>query len=112
MFLNIFAKLVSAILNFLIINQSFNFCLNSENVSTPKVEVLNVEFALKLRIYRSLKSLICLKWIRKKFTPTLHVIYSLSMCNIIYGIHASNIYLNYLYLYVDPAGLARSVSFT
>ena len=34
---------------------------NSENVSTPKVGVLNVEFALKLRIYRYLKSLICLK---------------------------------------------------
>ena len=34
---------------------------NSENVSTPIVGVLNVEFALKLRIYRSLKSLICLK---------------------------------------------------
>ena len=34
---------------------------NSENVSTPKVVVLNVEFALKLRNYRSLKSLICLK---------------------------------------------------
>ena len=33
---------------------------NSENVS-PKVGVLNVEIALKLRIYRSLKSLICLK---------------------------------------------------
>jgi len=33
---------------------------NSENVS-HKVGVLNVEFALKLRIYRSLKSLICLK---------------------------------------------------
>ena len=28
---------------------------NSENVSTPKVEVLNVEIALKLGIYRSLK---------------------------------------------------------
>ena len=28
---------------------------NSENVSTPKVGVLNVEFALKLRIHRSLK---------------------------------------------------------
>ena len=26
---------------------------NFENVSTPKVGVLNVEFALKLRIYRS-----------------------------------------------------------
>ena len=39
----------------------------SENVSTPKVRVLNVEFTLKLRIYRSLKSLICLKWIRKSF---------------------------------------------
>ena len=34
---------------------------NSENLSTPKVGVLNVKFALKLRIYRSLKSLICLK---------------------------------------------------
>ena len=34
---------------------------NSENVSTPKVGVLNVEFVVKLRIYRSLKSLICLK---------------------------------------------------
>ena len=29
---------------------------NSENVSTPKVGVLNVEFALKLRIYRSFMS--------------------------------------------------------
>ena len=28
-----------------------------------KVGVLKVEFALKLKIYRSLKSLICLKWI-------------------------------------------------
>ena len=45
---------------------------NSENVSTPKVVVFNVEFALKLRIYRSLKSLICLKCIRKKFSTTLH----------------------------------------
>ena len=34
---------------------------NSENVSTPKEGVLNVEFVLKLRIYKSLKSLICLK---------------------------------------------------
>ena len=34
---------------------------NSENVSTPQIKVLNVEFALELRIYRSLKSLICLK---------------------------------------------------
>ena len=34
---------------------------NSENISIPKAGVLNVEFALKLRIYRSLKSLICLK---------------------------------------------------
>ena len=38
----------------------------------PKEGVLNVEFALKLRIYRSLKSLIWLKWIRKKFSTTLH----------------------------------------
>ena len=30
---------------------------NSENVSTPKLRVLNVKFALKLRIYRSFKSL-------------------------------------------------------
>ena len=37
---------------------------NSESVSTPKIGVLNVGFALKLRIYRSLKSVICLKWIR------------------------------------------------
>ena len=34
---------------------------NSENVLTPKVGVLNVEFALDLRIYKSLKSLDCLK---------------------------------------------------
>ena len=34
---------------------------NSESVSTPKSGVLNVEFALKLRIYRLLKSEICLK---------------------------------------------------
>ena len=44
---------------------------NSENVSTPKVGVLNVEFALNLRIYRFLKSFKCLKWIRKKFSTTL-----------------------------------------
>ena len=45
---------------------------NSENVSTPKVGVLNVEFALKLRIYWSLKSVICIKWIRKKFSTKLY----------------------------------------
>ena len=45
---------------------------NSENVSTPKVNVLNVEFALKLRIYRSLEILLCLKWIGKKFSTTLY----------------------------------------
>ena len=33
----------------------------SEKGTTPKVGVLNVEFALKLRIYRSLKSVICFK---------------------------------------------------
>ena len=38
---------------------------NSENVSTPKIGVLKVEFALKLRIYRSFKSLIFLKRFRK-----------------------------------------------
>ena len=48
------------------------FFFYSENVSTPKVEVLNVEFAFKLRIYRSLNSLICLKWIRKNLSTTLH----------------------------------------
>ena len=45
---------------------------NSESVSTPKVGVLNIEFALKLRIYRSLKRFICLKRIRKKLSTTLH----------------------------------------
>ena len=45
---------------------------NSEKVSTPKLGVLNIEFALKLRIYRFLKSLICLKLIRKKFSTTLY----------------------------------------
>ena len=45
---------------------------NSENVSNPKVGVLNIEFALKLRIYRSLESFIRLKWIRKKLSPTLY----------------------------------------
>ena len=45
---------------------------NSENVSTPKEGVLNVEFALKLRIYKSYKSLICLKSIRKKYSTPLH----------------------------------------
>ena len=44
----------------------------SKRISTPKLGVLKVEFALKLRIYRSLKSCICLKWIRKKFSTTLH----------------------------------------
>ena len=44
---------------------------NSENVSTPKVVVLNVEFALKLSIYRSLRRFICLKWILKNLS-TLH----------------------------------------
>jgi len=43
-----------------------------ENRSTPKVGVLNVEFVLELRINRSLKSVICLKWFRKKFSTTLH----------------------------------------
>ena len=57
---------------------------NSENISTPKVGVLNIEFALKLRIYRSLKRLICLKWIRKKLSTTLYtqfnyLTYSLSL---------------------------------
>ena len=33
---------------------------------------MNVEFTLKLRIYRSLKSLICFKWILKKFSTTLN----------------------------------------
>ena len=36
---------------------SFGFIWDILNVSTPKVGVLNVKFALKLRIYRSLKSL-------------------------------------------------------
>ena len=45
---------------------------NSENVSILKVGVLNVEFALQLRIYKSLKSLICIKWIRKKLSTTLY----------------------------------------
>ena len=49
---------------------------NSENVSTPKVGVLNVEFALNFRIYRSLKSFTCLKWIRKKFSTILHTQFS------------------------------------
>ena len=44
-----------------------------ENVSTAKVGVLNVEFALELRIYRPLKSFICLKWILKKLSTTLHI---------------------------------------
>ena len=51
---------------------NFNGQNNSENVSTLKVGVLNVEFALRLRIYRFLKSVICLKWIRKKLYTTLH----------------------------------------
>ena len=37
--------------------------------SRPKVGVLNVDFALKLRIYRSLKSLICLKYKSKRRFP-------------------------------------------
>ena len=45
---------------------------NSENVSTLKVGVLNVEFALDFRIYRSFKSVLCLKWIRNRFSTTLH----------------------------------------
>ena len=40
---------------------------------------MNVEFALKLRIYRSLKSLICLKWIRKKLSTTLHTQFNLTL---------------------------------
>ena len=39
----------------------YNMKTYSESVSTPKSGVLNVEFALKLRNYRSLKSEICLK---------------------------------------------------
>ena len=38
----------------------------------PKSTILNVDFGLKLRIYRSLKSLICLKWILKNLSTTLH----------------------------------------
>jgi len=45
---------------------------NFENISTPKVGVLNVEFALKLMIYRSLKNFICLNLIRKMSSRTLH----------------------------------------
>ena len=33
---------------------------------------LNVDLALKLRIYRSLKSFTCLKWILKNLSTTLH----------------------------------------
>ena len=44
---------------------------NSESVSTPKSGVVNVEFTLKLKIYRLLKSEICLKWILKKFSTAL-----------------------------------------
>ena len=39
---------------------------------SPKSTILNVDFALKLRIYRSLKSVICLKWILKNLSTTLH----------------------------------------
>ena len=38
----------------------------------PKSTILNVDFALKLRIYRSLKSFIGLKWILKNLSTTLH----------------------------------------
>ena len=37
-----------------------------------KNTILNVDFALKLRIYSSLKSFICLKWILKNLSTTLH----------------------------------------
>ena len=45
---------------------------NSENVSTPKVGVLKVEFALKLRINRSLKCLICFQQHCILSSSTLH----------------------------------------
>ena len=38
----------------------------------PKSMILNVDFALKLRFYRSLKSFKCLKWIIKNLSTTLH----------------------------------------
>ena len=44
---------------------------NSENVSTLKYG-LNVDFALKLRIYSSSKSFICLKWTLQNLSLTLH----------------------------------------
>ena len=43
---------------------------NSESLSTPNSGVLNVEFALKLRIYRSLKSEICLLFPKDVFVNT------------------------------------------
>ena len=43
---------------------------------TPKSTILNVDFALKLRIYRSLKSVICLKRILKNMST--HCILSLT----------------------------------
>jgi len=37
----------------------------------PQSRVLNVEFGIKLRIYRSLRSSVCLKWILKKLSTIL-----------------------------------------
>ena len=54
-----------------------NLKTNSENVSTPKVGVLNVEFALQLRIYRSLKSLICLNESERSFPYTAYSVLTL-----------------------------------
>jgi len=74
-FLNMFLYMTSVVYCrtfFYILCRRYLKKTNSESLSTPKVVVLNVEFVLKLRIYRSLKSLICLKLIQKKFSTTLH----------------------------------------
>ena len=57
------------------IQQYTTICNNEQSVpcvyciqnSADKVRVLNVEFALKLKIYRSLKSLICLNESERSF---------------------------------------------
>ena len=46
--------------------------MDSQNVTAPEWMILNVDFALKLSKYTSLKQFICLKLILKNFSTILH----------------------------------------
>ena len=70
------------------------------------------ENALKLRIYRSLKSFICLKWILKNLSTTLHTQFNyltLPVCpfnfseNLV-GLYTSKYFRGVYFSELDPGG--------